>query len=260
MKRTISVAATIAALPLLLASSAGAQTPPSPPPGFPDFELPGKVERFQLTVRGTQLEDIAFKWNPTPGTPCPLYAEGTLREFREYARGKAVVMEFRTLAGRMIVQRANRGPGDGAFAAPGTVTRLATGFLQGPSANACPTFPFDQTDCAKAMPAKSDLALGYRKGRLTLKESGPAAGDPNPVEKCGSAVQPAVNFGGELSSSYPFLNVQSAALSRKQIFRSNRNIKLTLKAKFLEPADSTSGFTEFTGKLVGSTVVTLKRL
>ena len=250
--------ATVAAT-LLIAVSAAAQTPPPPTP-IPDFQLPGQVVRFGLTVHGSQLDDIAFKWEPSPGATCPLFAQGTLKEFWQFRRGKSVVIEFQKLAGRVLLRRKGRQLGDSAFAAPGSVERVATGFLQGPAGNACPTFPFDRTDCNQEMPVNSDLRLDYTKGALRLKQSGPAVQNKNPAENCGSAVAPAVNFGGELSDPYPFMSEQRAGLTRDRIFKSGKNIKLTLKDKFLAPTEGTSGFTEFTEHLSGTTVVTLKRL
>ena len=260
MRTATSLAVSTIATALLLAAPAAAQTPPPLPPIPGLDDLPGKVVRFQVTIRGSQLDDIAFNWNPAPGPGCILYAEGTLLEFWEFQRGKSVVMEFRKLGGRVIVRRKGRPLGDTAFAAPGTVTRKAGGFFQAPAASGCPTFPFDQAACSQALKARSDLRLEWSKGVLKLKESGPAAQNENPAESCGALVAPATNFGGNLSFSYPLMNPQKGKLSRDWIFDSKQSRKLELNAKFLEDPDLPTGFTSFKEKMTGTTVVTLKRL
>lgn len=260
MRIHTKVVASAALTVLLLAMPAAAQVPPTPPP-IPNLNhLPGAVERFQLTVRGTQLGQTSFTWDPAPGSAvCSLYSEGGLTESWQFQRGKAVTMEFRKLGGTVVIGRKGRPLGDTAFAAPGTVTRLATGYYQAPNASGCPTFGFDQADCGKALAARSDLRLEWSNGMLRLKESGPAAQNKNPAENCG-LVEGAVNFGSSLASAYPILLEQRAKLPSKRIFKSKRSIALTLKPRFLAGVNEPNGFTKFTEKLTGSTVVTLKRL
>jgi hypothetical protein len=251
----------IAAAALAPAGAAAAQTPP----GIPDIGdlLPkGDVARFQVTVRGTQEAHEIFTWRAPNATACGLYAEGTLDEFWEYARGKGLVVEFRKVAGRVLLQRVGRQLGDVAFAAPGTVTRGATGFVQADSVNGgCVSVALGGPDCDKVFPARSDLRLGWSKGRLTLKESGPAAGNENPAAKCGAPVtsqdSPAYD---QFSFPYPFLGPQRAPLPARRIFGSKRAMKLVLKHPFLGPVEGPQGYTTFTEKMSGSSTVTLKRL
>ena len=63
-------------------------------------------------------------------TACSVSSEGTLSEHWEYARGKSVVMEFNRLpGGTVLLKRAGRSLGDSSFAAPGSVTRDASGYF-----------------------------------------------------------------------------------------------------------------------------------
>lgn len=84
-----------------------------------------------------------FAWDPAPAVDCSLEGGGSLIESWQFRRGKDVVMVFKKLGpGLAIMTRAGRGPGDTAFAAPGSVTRDATGSVQTRTAAAGVCTPF----------------------------------------------------------------------------------------------------------------------
>jgi hypothetical protein len=229
-------------------------------PGFPDLDdLTGSdVERFEMTVSGLQQGSINFTWDPSPVGNCHLFAAGSLDESWHYGRGKQVVMEFSKLGDQVLLKRAGRPLGDGAFAAPGTIVREASGQFQAPSGLGCPSFALRTADCGPEFKVRSDLALGWSKGQLTLQHSGPAAQKKNPAEGCGTP-KDLLNF-NQLVHAYPYLNKQRAALSARQIFGSKPAFRLTMNDKFLAPADEPAGYTTFTARGAGRTSVTLKRL
>lgn len=229
-------------------------------PGFPDLDdlIGSDVERFEMTVSGLQQGSINFTWDPSPVGSCHLLAAGSLDESWHYGRGRHVVIEFSTLGRQVVLKREGRPLGDGAFAAPGTVVRDASGQLQAPSALGCPSFPLRAADCGREFRVRSDLALGWSKGQLTLQHSGPATQKKNPAEGCGT-LRDLLNF-NQLVHAYPYLNKQRAALSARQIFGSKHALRLTMNDKFLAPADEPAGYTTFTARGAGRTTVTLERL
>lgn len=232
----------------------------APIPGFPDLDdlVGGDPERFEMTVAGLQQGSIDFTWDPSPVGSCHLLAAGSLDESWHYGRGKHVVIEFSRLGDQVLLKRAGRPLGDGAFAAPGTIVREASGQFQAPTALGCPSFPLRAPDCGREFKVRSDLALGWSKGQLTLQHSGPAAQKKNPVEGCGT-LRDLLNF-NQLVHAYPYLNKQRAALPARRIFGSKPALRLTMNDKFLAPADGPAGYTTFTARGAGRTTVTLKRL
>lgn len=235
-----------------LASTAAAQTPP----GLPDLPQ-GEIERFQMTIRGLQSNEFKFSW--TPGNACGWHAEGTLGEHWEYARGKSVVMEFTRLSPRVILmRRAGRPPGDAAFAAPGHITREASGFFDMGAAPGCGGMhSFVSPECGKRFPVKSDLRLLWFNGKLTLERSGNKP-RKNPAKLCG-APGGILNFEG-ISNPYPLFHKQTTKLPARRIFGRSRGFKLDLTAKFLEQFRDKSEWPNSSESLRGNTQLTFKRL
>ena len=221
------------------------------------------VERFEVTVRGNQSSSLNFGYDANPSVPCSLHGSGTLNEFWEYGRGKGVTFVFRKLGpGVVVLSRAGRGIGDAALAAPGTVTREATGAVQtvipapGPT---CQSFSLRSPECGKAFKVRSNLRFGWEKGRLTLQHGSMEGLKKNPALECGWA-ENHVLFFSEFSYAYPFLDKQRMKLPIKRIFESKRNIKLLLSNDFLAPTEGPAGYDPFIEKLGGGTTVTMKRL
>ena len=252
MRIATKVAAGAAIAVVTLASQAGAQTPP----GLPNLPK-GEVERFQMTIKGLQSNDFKFSWTPA-GNACGWHAEGSLSEHWEYARGKAVAMEFTRLSPRAIfMHRVGRPPGDAAFAAPGHLTREATGFLDMGSAPGCGGIhSFESPDCGKRFSVQSNLRLLWGNGKLTLERGSKAP--ENPATDCGTPGG-ILNFEG-ISSPYPLFHKQKTKLPARRIFGSSRGFKLDLKANFLAPLRDGSEWPGSTETLRGNTQLTFKRI
>lgn len=237
-----------------MAAPAAAQTPPQIP-GLPKAKA-GDVARFKVTVSGNQTDRIAFS-RDAGSDGCSLKIDGTLRESWNYARGKGVVFEFRKLFGRVVFGRAGR-PGDGSFAAPGNLTRQATGsyyyLAPGPS---CTAVSLLTPTCGKRFRVRSDLSLGFSKNQLILKSAGTAGQKKNPAGECGFPQDRQLNF-DQLSAPFALLNKQVGALSKRSVFGKKPALRVKLKEKFLEPLGE--GYTRFDEKLQGTTTVTLRRL
>lgn len=187
-----------------------------------------------------------------------LEGSGTLTETWQYRRGKGVAIAFRKLGpGVVLLQRAGRSPGDAALAAPGTVTRDASGSVQTRTPLVCSSFALRGPACGQQFPVRSDLNLGWRKGKLTLEPSSNSPQKLNPALACG--MNDVWNF-DVFSFRYANLNAQRGSLPLRKIFKSRRNLKVTLKDHFLQPADAPAGYTTLIEKLGGRTTVTLKRL
>lgn len=258
MRLTTKVAVAVATAVVTLASTAGAQPPAIPNlPNLPN--LPSlDVARFQMTIRGYQRSNFEFEW--IPGNPCGQHALGGLTELWQYARGKAVVMEFSKLGpGAILVRRVGRRPGDAAFAAPGSVTRHATGFFdRGPLVGCGGWASLVGPKCDQEFPVQSDLRLSWAGGgRLTLERAGHRL-RTNPAYDCGRA-EAVLNF-DELPMSYPNLFRQRTALPARKIFGNSGGFRLELKDKFLPGVPASLNWTTSSEKLKGETTLTFKRL
>ena len=157
------------------------------------------MARFKVTVSGNQTDRIAFS-RDAGSDGCSLKIDGTLRESWNYARGKGVVFEFRKLFGRVVFGRAGR-PGDGSFAAPGNLTRQATGsyYYLAPGGS-CTAVSLVTPTCGKRFRVRSDLSLGFSKNpahpearRHRRTEEEPRRGmrlPPGPSTQLRSALRP----------------------------------------------------------------------
>jgi len=257
----ILAVALAAALGFLVAPAA-ALIPP-PPPGLPDDLddlLPdADTARFKVTLNGSQLARIDFVFNSAPAAPCALQATGALNERWEYARGKSVVLIFRKLGpGVVLLQRAGRGLGDAAVAAPGTITRNASGAARvGFPDGSCRSTPLVTADCGVAFPKRANLSFSYAKGKLVLQQSSTENQRVNPALGCGNT--PFGNF-DELPIRFPFLFKQKARLKADDLFESKRNVRLLLQSNFLEPVDKPAGYTKLVEDIFSTTHVTLQRV
>src|SRR5918994_2733904 len=256
----IMAVALAAAFALLVAPAAGQI--PSPPTGLPDDLddlLPDlDTARFKVTVSGSQTSALDFVFNLDPAAPCGLQATGTLSEHWKFARGKDVAIIFHKVGpGAVLLQRAGRTPGDTALAAPGTVTRHATGVAHAlfPDGS-CPGVPLDTDACRVAFPVRTAFNLGWAKGKLTLMQSSMENGTANPALGCGDT---SVGNFDELPVRFPFLSRQRDTLTMKDIFNSRRSFALDLQPRTLESGDPPPGYTTFNETLDGFTHVTLTR-
>jgi hypothetical protein len=251
----MKTAAAAAIAVVTLAPVAGAQ---SPPPNIPLPNLPSaEVARFKMTIHGSQTSYFEYKWNPGDG--CGRNSEATLVEHWNYARGKAVVMEFSRLGrGVVLIRRQGRPPGDAAFAAPGDLTRHATGFFDmGPLLGCGGWHSLVGPDCDKRYKVQSEMHLWWFKGKLELEKSGHGLFD-NPARNCGN-VDGVLNF-DELPSPYPALYKQRTKLSARQLFGKARGFKLTLKDRYLGSLGEAHTWPDSSDRLVGLTTLTFERL
>lgn len=258
----VIAAATVALMLHTLPAAALPQSALPTSPGLPgnveDLLPKAGVERFEVTVRGTQSAHLNFVYDTSPAIDCSLEGAGTLDEFWEYARGRGIVISFRKLGpGVVILQRAGRSLGDAALATSGSVTREATGSVQTRTPTICTSFPLSGPSCGQRFPVHSDLRLGWSKGKLTLEQSSTAARTKNPALACG--MTEVWNF-DQFTVPFPYLSDQRGALSISQIFDSKRNLKVELRDRFLESVSDFPGYTSLNERLGGSTTVTLKRL
>ena len=255
-------AVALAAVFGLLAAPVAVQAQP-PPPGLPDDLddlLPdADTARFKVTLSGSQLARIDFVFNLEPALPCALQGTGVLNERWEYARGKSVVLVFRKVApGVILLQRAGRGLGDAAVAAPGTITRNASGAARvGFPDGSCRSTPLATADCGVAFPKRANLSFSYVKGKLVLQQSSTENQRVNPALGCGNT--PFGNF-DELPVRFPFLFKQKERLKAGDLFDSKRNLRLRLQSNFLEPVDKPRGYTKLEEGIFSTTEVTLKRV
>ncbi len=255
----VVLAAALGVLAVLAAPSA-AQVP-QPPPGLPDdlddLLDDGPTARFKVTVNGFQESQIDFVFNSALALPCALQATGTLSERWTFDRGKDVVLVFRKLGpGVVFVSRVGRQPGDTAFAAPGTVSRRATGAArqQFPDGS-CRAFPLHAGDCGTEFPVRTNFSFGWSKGKLTVAQSSTENQRVNPARACGTT--PVGNF-DVITNQFPFLLKQRDALKPKQIFGSRRNFSLMLEPRFLEPIEP-PGYIKLEETLTAMSHVTLTR-
>ena len=260
MLSRITVVVVAAVAMSLVAWPAAAQPPIPPTPSVPNVpNVPTlDTERFEVTVRGDQASHLTFDFDAVDGLDCSLEGRGTLDEQWSYARGKDVVIVFKKLApGVVVVQRAGRGLGDSAFAVTGTLTRNATGSVATRAPIDCTSFPLHTPECERGFQVRSDLNLRWAKGKLALGSSSTANTQPNPAIGCGS--NQVWNF-DVFSFRFPGLARQNGPLSNDKLFKSKKNLKVELKDRFLESAETPPGYNALTETVDGSTTVTLKRL
>lgn len=243
---------------VLAAVPAGAQTPlpplPTLPPGLPKAE----TARFAVTVRGYQSDLLRFDFDAVEGLDCSIEGRGELSEQWHFERGKGVVLTFTKLGpGAVVLQRAGRGLGDSAFAAPGDVERRANGSIDNRAPIDCVSFPLATRACNQVRKVRPDLDLSWAKGKLELTSSSTENTQPNPLRGCGLAG----GFDFDIFSyRFPGLLKQKGALPMKRIFDSKRNLKVELKPRFLESAEVPPGYNDLSETVSGSTTVTLRRL
>jgi hypothetical protein len=253
MRFLMKTAPAAAALTVLLASVATAQ---SPPPDIPNLPVV-KTVKFKMTVHGAQHSFFSFSWTPPP-SGCSIHAEGQLSEDWEFARGRGVVLEFSKLPGGLVLlKRQGRGLGDAAFAVTGGVVREANGFFDFGPEQGCggQRSLVDPDSCGQEFEVNSDLRLVWKQGRLTMERA--TKFPKNPADGCGT-VNGALNI--ELFSyHFPLLSKQHVAFSKSQIFGRKRGFKLQLKDHFLEPLHEPI-YESVEEKTNGESTMTLKRL
>ena len=148
-------------------------------------------------------------------------------------------MEFSKIGPRAILlRRKGRPPGDAAFAAPGDLTRHATGYFDMGTFPGCGGWhSLIGPDCDQRYKVQSEMHLAWFNGKLDLEKGGHQLFD-NPAGHCGN-VDGVLNF-DELPAEYPALLKQRAALTAKQIFGNNRGFKLALKDRYPRRQRTTS--------------------
>lgn len=221
--------AALAAAAATLALATAATGQPQPPnidiPDLPKQE----VERFKVTLNGSQGSTFNFAVDvPNPGS-CSIHSEGRVTEDWKFARGRGVVLEFRRIRGTRTVflQRKGHPPGDVSFAAPGTVERTASGFWDEYGPAGCRgRHDFGVADCGKKLPAKADMFLFWGRGKVRMEVTSKTTQRKNPAAACGSGVE---NIDG-LSWEYPHLPVQKGKLSAKQVFGKRKHLVVELDA------------------------------
>jgi len=251
---TAKVAASATIALVILVPAAAAQAPPDLPsiPTLPHTD----VERFKMTIHGSQYSFFSFAVTLSPSGDCRFHSEGQISEDWEFARGKAVVMEFTKLPGGLVMlRRVGRPPGDAAFAAPGGVKRQASGFYDfGPDPCGGIRNFGDEPACNEEYKVNSDLRLLWLRGRLTL-DRGATRLVENPAEACGEAVGNIHLF----TFPYPLVSKQRVNLSKRQIFGHKRGFRLVLKDRFLAPLREPI-YEAVEEKLTGESVITLTRV
>ena len=213
------------ALALFTAGAAGQTPPPIPTPHFTS-----EVERFKVTLNGSQGSTFNFSVDMANPGGCPVHSEGRLTEDWKFERGRGVVLQFRRIKGTRTVflQRQGHPAGDVSLATPGTVERTASGYWEELGPAPCRgRVNFRVADCGEALKAKADMRFIWgRGGNLTMEPTAKSIQRKNPARACGSGVD---NIDG-LSWEYPFLNKQKGKLSQKQIFGKRKHIVVQMKA------------------------------
>jgi len=217
-----------AALSLALAGTAMAYTPPQ----APDINIPDlpnqEVERFKVTLNGSQGSTFNFAVD-IPNAGCSVHSEGRLTEDWKFARGRGVIVEFRRIKGThtVFLERKGHPPGDVSFATPGTVIRTASGFWDELGPAPCRGHhEFSVTDCDRKIPAKADMRFIWAKGKLTMEPTSKSIQRKNPAAACGSGAD---NIDG-LSWEYPFLAKQKGKVPAKQVFGKRKHLVVPLDA------------------------------
>jgi hypothetical protein len=222
-------------LALALAGAAAAQSPQQPP----DIHIPDlpkqEVERFKVTLNGSQGSTFNFAVD-YPNESCPIHSEGRVTENWEFARGRGVVLEFRRIKGTRTVflQRKGHPAGDVSFATPGTVIRTASGFWDEMGPAPCRGHHvFGVADCDTKHPAKADMFFIWtRRGKLTMEPTSKSIQRKSPAAACGGGV----DYIDGLTNEYPFLSKQKGTLTAKQVFGKRKHIVVPLKAApLIEP-------------------------
>jgi hypothetical protein len=213
----------------MVCAAASAQSPPNI-----DFgNLPNsEVERFKVTLNGSQGSTFNFSVDMANPGGCSVHSEGRLTENWEFERGKGVVIQFRRIKGTRTVflQRQGHPPGDVSFATPGTVIRTASGFWEELGPPPCRgRQEFSVADCGREIPAKSDQRFHWGRGKLTMESTSKSILRKNPARACGSGAD---NIDG-LTNEYPFLSKQKGKLSLQQVFGKRKHIVVPMKANNL---------------------------
>jgi hypothetical protein len=217
-----------AAVSLVLVGAAVAAATPQPPPihipNLPNQE----VERFKVTLNGSQGSTFTFALDLPPGG-CSVHSEGRLTEDWKFARGRGVIVEFRRIKGThtVFLERKGHPPGDVSFATPGTVIRTASGFWDELGPAPCSGHhEFSVTDCDRKIPAKADMRFIWAEGKLTMEPTSKSTQRKNPAAACGSGND---NIDG-LSWEYPFLAKQKGKLSAREVFGKRKHLVVPLSA------------------------------
>ena len=257
--RTKVGASAVLALALFTAAAAGQAPPPIPTPHFNT-----EVERFKLTLNGSQGSTFNFSVDMANPGGCSVHSEGRLTEDWKFERGKGVVIEFRRIKGTRTVflQRQGHPAGDVSFATPGTVIRTASGFWDEFGATGCRgRHDFSVADCGKKLKAKADARFIWtRSGKLTMEPTSKSIRYKNPAAACGSGAD---NIDG-LSHEHPFLEKQRGKLTASQIFgngkRKRKHLVVELEAKDLLTPHREGMYLREDEVFGGSTRVVLSRL
>ena len=225
MRLKTKAALTVAAVTVTVASQAAAQAPPNV--NIPNLP-PTEVERFRLTLNGSQGSSFTFVVDLPEG--CPTHAEGRVSESWRFERGRGVVLEFRRIRGTRTVflQRKGHPAGDVSFATPGTVLREASGFWDEAGPPPCRgRHEFSVTDCDRRIPARADMFFIWtRSGKLTMEPTTKSIRRQNPARACGGGAD---NIDG-LSWEYPFLAKQKGRLTPAQIFGRRKHLVVQMDA------------------------------
>lgn len=203
----------------LLSAAAVAQTPPNIPTQLPNSE----VERFNVTLNGSQGSTFTFSVD-VPNPSCPIHSEGRLSEDWKFERGKGVVIEFRRIKGTRTVflQRRGHPPGDVSFATPGTVLRTATGFWDEMGPAPCRgRHEFSVAECGERLRAKADARFIWAQNKITIEPTSKSILRKNPARACGGGMD---NIDG-LSWEHPYLAKQKGRLTGAQVFGTRKQPK-----------------------------------
>ena len=217
----------------MVCAAAAAQTPPAIDlPDLPKTE----VERFKVTLNGSQGSTFNFSVDMANPGGCSVHSEGRLTEDWKFERGRGVVLQFKRIKGTRTVflQRQGHPAGDVSLATPGTVIRTASGFWDEFGATGCRgRHDFSVADCGEKLKAKADMRFIWaRSGKLTMEPTAKSIQRKNPAQACGSGVD---NIDG-LSWEYPYLSKQKGTLPASKIFGKRKHLVVEMEAgKLLTP-------------------------
>jgi hypothetical protein len=249
----------LAALGLALLSAVAAAQPTPPDIDIPDLPKT-EVERFKVTLNGSQGSTFNFSVDMANPGGCSVHSEGRLTEDWKFERGRGVILKFRRIKGTRTVflQRQGHPAGDVSFATPGTVIRTASGFWDEFGGTGCRgRRDFSVTDCGKKLKAKADMFFIWtRSGKLTMEPTSKSVQRKNPARACGSGAD---NIDG-LSWEYPFLNKQKGKLPASKVFGKRKHIVVQMKAGRLLTPHREGTYLREDETFGGSTRLVLTRL